>query len=63
MEKIQPIEDVELNMGMKRIIEVLNGAGYEVIEIGDMQYGSRDYHFSGSFSLKVADKSKGLPKP
>jgi hypothetical protein len=47
-----------MNEEMKRLIGVLNEAGYEVIEIGDMQYGGRDYQFSGAFCLKVADKSK-----
>ena len=49
-----------MNEEMKRLIDVLNSAGYEVIEIADEQSGGGNYQFSGTFCLKVADKSKGL---
>jgi hypothetical protein len=52
-----------MNEEMKRLIGVLNEAGYEVIAISDMQYGSSDYRFSGAFDVKIADKSKDPSKP
>lgn len=51
-----------MNREMKRLIEVLNEAGYEVIEIGDIEYGNSTYHCSGTFCLKVADTSKDHPQ-
>ena len=52
-----------MNEEMKRLIEVLNNAGYEVIEVGDMNYGGKPYESSGQFSLKVDCKPKCLSSP
>jgi hypothetical protein len=47
----------EANREMKRLIDVLNGAGYEVVKIGDLLYGNEKYVCSGLFELIVATAS------
>ena len=52
-----------MNEEMKRLIEVLNNAGYEVMKIEDMEQGGRPYTCSGQFSLRVDCKPKCLSTP
>jgi hypothetical protein len=48
-----------MNEDLKRLIEVLNKAGYEVIEIKDGYYTDGGaYCSSGVFELQVFDTSK-----
>jgi len=49
-----------MNGEMKQLIEILNNAGYEVIEFGDMNYGGVPYKNSGQYFLKVSHESKCL---
>jgi len=44
-----------MNEEMKRLIEVLNSAGYEVMAIEDMEQGANLYVSSGKFQLRVAN--------
>jgi hypothetical protein len=52
-----------MNEDLKRLIEVLNKAGYEVFKIED-EYctDGGSYHPSGVFSLTVFDTSKDQSK-
>jgi hypothetical protein len=53
-----------MNEDLKRLIEVLNKAGYEVIEFEDRNGFANDgpYRASGIFCLKVFDTSKDPSK-
>jgi hypothetical protein len=47
-----------MNEEMKRLIDVLNKAGYEVIEMGDADYSTtKNYSCSGVFKLLITNKS------
>jgi hypothetical protein len=52
-----------MNEDLKRLIEVLNKAGYEVTAFEDRVGISNDaYHYSGLFRLEVFDTSKDQSK-
>jgi hypothetical protein len=53
-----------VNEDLKRLIEVLNNAGYEVIAFEDRngERGDGSYCASGTFSLQVFDTAKDQSK-
>jgi uncharacterized protein YlxW (UPF0749 family) len=52
-----------MNEDLKRLIEVLNKAGYEVISVEDrMGLDNEIYRCSGIFKLEVFDTSKDPSK-
>jgi hypothetical protein len=56
---------IEMNEEMKRLIDVLNKGGYEVMALEEKDSYVEDnvYHPSGLFVLTVFDVSKDPPKP
>jgi hypothetical protein len=52
-----------MNEDLKRLLEVLNNAGYEVFKLEDQYYtDGGDFRSSGVFNLTVFDTSKDRSK-